>query len=126
MLVRAEVNQLLQDNHHSEEQFPALCGVFARVQLVRDLFKLHSQKLEPLIIRCHESCHIMILGAHAIRCLRYVESTVGLPLQQLLPSRLARSEFNWPAVQSGSFADAWHGTKPEKAALFFRSSFGVS
>ena len=55
MFVPKDVLNLVQDNHHSQEQFPALFRVLAHGQIVRHHFELGCQTPKPLRSARHGS-----------------------------------------------------------------------
>src|SRR6267378_8048328 len=48
MIIRKDVIDLVKDNHHSDEQFPALFRALAHGQIVRYHFELRCQTPKPL------------------------------------------------------------------------------
>ncbi len=57
MLMCNEAINLVDDKHHSFEQFSALFRVLALAQIVREHFESICQRLEPLFGIAHDSLH---------------------------------------------------------------------
>src|SRR6267378_3603309 len=72
MIIRKDVIDLVKDNHHSDEQFPALFRALAHGQIVRHHFELRCQTPKPLRSVRHGKViipRVSASSASGVRCI---------------------------------------------------------